>query len=159
LCGRTWGPLKPPGGWLARHARAHSCCSVQLLHAERNRQPYREHRAGTVATVSGGDQGPPGPGEAAPKREPATRTRAQPVALLHAIELVENLLKVAGWNAFALVDHLQINGLAFTPSGDADGGVRRRVFCRVVEQIEQYLFEQHRIEAQHGQVSGNIDLD
>ena len=49
-------------------------------------------------------------------------------------------------------------GRTFPPRSQANIGVARRIFRRVVEQIEQHLLEQHRVERQHRHVRRDFEL-
>ena len=69
------------------------------------------------------------------------------------------MLQVAGRNAVAFIEHLQVDGVPLAPRLDADRRARRGVFRRVVEQIEQGLLEQDGIQRQHRQVGSELHLD
>ncbi len=47
----------------------------------------------------------------------------------------------------------------FAPRRDRNSAVRRRIFQRVVEQIDQNLLQQERVGAHRGDVGRNIDQD
>ena len=77
----------------------------------RDRQADREHGAGAVGAIGGRDRAVHGLDEAARDREPKPGARAHLVAFLRPVELVEDVLEIAGRNAAALVDDLQANGI------------------------------------------------
>ena len=68
------------------------------------RQGDGEDGAGAVGAVAGGDRAAHGLDEAAADREAEAGAGAHPVALLRAVELVEDLLDLVGRDALALVD-------------------------------------------------------
>ena len=45
------------------------------------------------------------------------------------------------------------------PRRDLDAGALRRIFCRIVEKIEQHLLHQHHVEIEHWQIAFEIDFD
>ena len=71
------------------------------------RQRDGEHRARAVGAVAGGDGAAHRLDEAAADRKAQPGARALRSAPLHAVELVEDALEVAGRNAGAFVEHLQ----------------------------------------------------
>ena len=58
----------------------------------------------------------------------------------------------SGGMPLALVDDLQLDAVRLLPALDQHRGRRRGIFGGVVEEIEQHLLEQHRIELEHRQV-------
>lgn len=80
------------------------------------------------------------------------------VALLHAIELVEHALELAGRNAAALVGDSKHHLITLAAALDRDCGLRRGIFGGIVEQIEQHLLEQHGIELEHREIGGQHQL-
>ena len=81
-------------------------------------------RAGAVGPVGRGDRAVHGVDETARDRQPEAGSGAHPVALLRPVELVEDMLQVAGRDAVALIEYLQVDGLALAPRLDADRRVR-----------------------------------
>ena len=112
-----------------------------------------------VGAVGRRDRAVHGLDEAARDREPEAGAGAHLVALLRAVELVEDAAPVGRRNAVALVEDLQRDRIPVAPALDRDRGVGRRIFGGVVEQIEQHLLEQHGVELQHRQVGGELQLD
>ena len=84
------------------HAAASSFCGVA-----RDRQRDREHGAAAVGAVAGDDGAVHGLDEAARNGKPEAGAGPHLIGLLHAIELIENVLEVGRRNAFALVEDLQ----------------------------------------------------
>src|SRR5437763_11233260 len=107
------------------------------------RQPDDQYRAGTVAAVTELYLAALRLDKAAADRQPESGARAAAVLGLDAVEFVEDPFEVARRDARALVDDLDSDRLVLAPRADVDAAVRRRVFGRVVEKIEQHLFEQH----------------
>ena len=80
---------------------------------------------------------------------------------LDAIELVEDALEIGRpvCPAPSSSDLRAARARRRAGAAAAIIGAGRRVFRGIVEQIEQHLLEQHRIEPQHRQVGCEIDLD
>jgi len=74
------------------------------------------------------------------------------------VELVEDALDLLRRNAAALVDDLQLDVSPLLPALDQHRRPGRSVLCGVIEEIEQDLLEQHRIELKHWQVFSDVDL-
>ena len=58
-----------------------------------------------------------------------------------------------------LVENLQRHGSLVAECLDADGGIRFGVLARIVEQVEQHLFEEHRVDPNHGQIRWQVHID
>src|SRR5215470_3517601 len=84
------------------------------------------------------------------KTEPGAR--ALPVAGTHAIEFVEDALQILARNALAFIEDAEQHRCtrALGPQGDGRSG--RRIFRSVVQEIEEDLLKEHRIELDHGQI-------
>ena len=91
--------------------------------------------------------------------KPQAGPRPHLVALLHAEEFLENVRQVGRRNALSFVDDLQRHGGGVPPAADVNGRAGSGVFCCVVEQVEQRLLEQHRINIEHRQVGREAHLD
>ena len=89
---------------------------------------------------------------------PKSGAGANLILLLGAMELVEDAIDLLRRNAATLIDDLQLDGLRLLPALDQHRGLRRCIFGGIVEEIEQHLLEQHRIELEHWQVFGDVDL-
>ncbi len=113
---------------------------------------------GRSVRFAAADRAVQGLDEAARDGQAQPGARAHLVALLHAVELVEDALEVAGGNAVAFVQDLQPDAVAVAPALNADGRIRRRILGGVVEEIEQHLLEQHGIHHHHRQVGADLDL-
>src|SRR5260370_18344994 len=124
-----------------------------------DRRPDRQDRTGAVAPVARDDPSPQRFDKTAADRqtEPCTRTPA--VLRLDTIELVEDPLEI-GWRyPRPLIDDLDLDEFPVAFGSDIDAAAGRGIFRGIVEQIEQYLLEQNRIQAQHRQARLEIDLD
>ena len=112
-----------------------------------------EHGARAVEPVGGRDRAVHGLDEAARDRKAEARAGAHVIALLRAVELVEDALEVVRRNAVAFVEDLQVRRNRRRASSRMRiVGAGGRIFRRVVEEVEQHLLEQHRIELEHRQV-------
>src|SRR5260370_11275023 len=124
-----------------------------------DRHPDRQDCTGAVAPVARDDPSPERFDKTAANRqtEPCTRTPA--VLRLDTIELVEDPLEI-GWRyPRPLIDDLDLDEFPVAFGSDIDAAAGRGIFRGIVEQIEQYLLEQNRIQAQHRQARLEIYLD
>ena len=96
--------------------------------------------------------------KAAGDGKPKPGAGANLVSLGGAMKLLEHMLDLLRRNAAALIDDLQLDRAPLLPAFDAYRRLGRRIFGGVVEEIEQHLLEQHRIELEHRQVGRNLDL-
>src|SRR5688500_4727282 len=94
--------------------------------------------------------------KAARAGEPEDSTRANMIALLRATELIEHAVELIRWNAATFIHDLQRDRAALTHTSDRYRGVTRCIFCGVIQQIEQHLFEQDGVELQHRQVGRQL---
>src|SRR3954447_15106013 len=97
--------------------------------------------------------------EAARDREAEPGAGPYPIALFRPIKLVEDVLEVSGRYAVAFVQHLETDRVLVAPAPDADGVAVGGILSGIVQQVEQRLLEQHRIQLQHGQAGGKLQLD
>src|SRR5205823_9933526 len=67
--------------------------------------------------------------------------------------------EIAGRYPGSLIDHLDLDEFPVPRCTDIDAAAGRRIFRGIVEQIEQHLLEQHRVNAQHRQAWFDVDLD
>src|SRR5882724_2290852 len=125
----------------------------------RDRQRNGEHGAGAVAAVRRRDGAVHGLHEAARDRKSETSAGAHLVTLLGAVELVEDMLQVTGRDAVALVEDLQADRSPVTPALDSDRGAGTGIFRGIVQDVEQYLLEQHGVEVEQRQVRLDCKLD
>jgi hypothetical protein len=91
------------------------------------------------------------------KAEPGARPH--PVALGDAMELVEDALEVGGRDALAFVEDAQLDEPAVAAALDAHRRALGRELRCVVENVEQRLLEEHRIDVDHGEVGLDFELD
>src|SRR5262249_7940605 len=140
-------------------ARPLSCRNFRLLRRLRDGKADRKDSASPVGAVRRHYRALQGLGEATRDCQTQASTRAHLVALPRAIEFVEDALQVGGWNAIAFVSNLQLDGILVTPTLNADGGVRRRVLCSIVQEIEEDLLEQDGIHRYHRQVRAQLHVD
>ena len=77
---------------------------------------------------------------------PKPGSRPHLVALLHPVELVEDVLELGGRNAVALVHDLQADRIHLAPAADADRRPGGRIFRGIVQEIEQHLLEQDGVQ-------------
>ena len=82
-----------------------------------------------------------------------------PILGADAIEFIEDAFEIARRDARPLVDDLDRHALARSARPDIDAAAGRGIFGGVVEDVEQHLLEQDRVEPQHRQVGGNLDFD
>src|SRR6185312_4171394 len=102
--------------------------------------------------------------EAATDRQAETGAGATAILGLHPVKLVEDAFEIARRDARPLVDDLNQNGVApnritGAPSAKLDAAALRGVFGGVIEQVEQDLLEQDRVEKQHRQIRVDADFD
>jgi hypothetical protein len=100
---------------------------------------------------------PVGFDDALANRQPQPRASSLAISALDAIKLVENALTLAHRDAYALIGHLEADRFPVTLSPDVNGRLRGGVFGRILQQIDQHMLGEDKIEAQHGQRW--IDLD
>src|SRR6185312_4128494 len=131
----------------------------QRLPLAGDRQADGKHRARSVQAIGGNDGTVHGLDESARDGEPEAGACAHLVDFLGAVELVEDVLKVAGRNAATFVDDPQGHGTCASPSLNADCRVGGSVFRGVVEQIEQHLLKQYGVEFEHGQIGREFQFD
>src|SRR5205807_9659214 len=115
----------------------------------RDRDANRQDRARTVRTVLRLDATPLGFDKAAANRQPEAGPGAAAILGLNAIELVEDPFEIARRDAGSLIDNLDRDDIPVLPCMQIDAAAGGCVLGRIIEQIEQYLLEQDRIEAQH----------
>src|SRR2546422_693521 len=75
---------------------------------------------------------------------------------LDAIEFLKNMLRISRGQAWPLVSDLDHHGAVRGPGREENRTPRRRVFDRIVEQIDQYLLDQHTIEGHKREVRGQV---
>ena len=83
---------------------------------------------------------------------PKPRAGTPPISAAHAVELVEDVLQIGGRNARPLVQHLHDHMAAVLPRLDGDQRHLPVRTCRIVQQIEQHLLEQHLVQIEHRQI-------
>src|SRR5262245_6363724 len=81
------------------------------------------------------------------------------IPLLYAMKLLKDLIDLLWRDTAALVADLQLDGAVLLPGFDAHRGFGWRIFCGVVEQVEDRLLEQDGIEIKHRQVVGDLDFN
>ena len=110
-----------------------------------------EHRARTVAPVAGNDPPAQGFDKAAADREVKPSAGTSAILRVDAVESVEDAFEIGRRYSRALVDDFDLDELSIAGRPNIDPTAAGRIFCRVIEKIEQHLFEEHGIEAQHRQ--------
>ena len=156
------------GGSAARRRRQ----DLDGVRAHAARHPAGRHSAGTgrrmVKTAPGRSVRLPAeivPPIASTKPRQIARPSPVPapdlVALADAVELVEDALEVRRRNARCPRPSPAARRCHRRPSPAAriESMSGRRVFRGIVEQVEQHLLEQHRVESSIGRSAGKIDLD
>ena len=134
---------------------AHAACSARGPAAGR---VTVKTAPGPVGAVAGDDGAAHRLDEAAADRKAEAGAGAHAVALLHAVELVEDALELVRRDALALVDDAQSDAARAGAAGlDPDGRALGGVFRGVVEQVEQHLLEEHRVDVDHRQVVREVD--
>ena len=83
-------------------------------------------------------------------------SRAAHVFGFATVKLFENTFFLAGRNAGAAVADFDDHGAVFLESGNFEGRTGRRVFGGVLEQIPQYLPEEHVVHKHHGKIFGQV---
>ena len=87
---------------------------------------------------------------------------------LSLVLLILAFIGLAGPHIWAFIEHrrrrgpehdLQDDGAVVDPALQPDGGAGRGVFRGIVEEVEQRLLEQHRIDFQHRQIRRQLELD
>ena len=141
--------------------RTRSCRIASRSAAPGDRHPDGEDRAASVGPVAGGDRAAHRLDEAAADRQPEPGAGAHAVAFPRAVELAEHPLQILRRRCPA-----PRPGPAASPrrrrrptpgSRIGDSGVG--IFGGIVEQVEQHLLEQDRVDPHHRQVGRQIDLD
>ncbi len=94
-------------------------------------------------------------------RQSHSRAVRPPRPFRHAVEGSENPLLLATGNADALVAYRDLQFLVAGGIGDpagrhGNGGVGRRILCRVFQEIGQHLFDLHRVQQGLGEIWGNV---
>ncbi len=128
------------------------------LGADERRQLDGEDGARSVGAVAGGDRAVHRLDEATADRKAKAGAGTPAIGGTNAIELVEDVLQIDGRNARAFVHHLHADTAIVAPGPDRHQRSGRCVFAGVVEQIEQHLLEQYRIDVEHRQVRLQCDL-
>src|ERR1051326_5117866 len=113
----------------------------------RHRNANHQNRAGAVAAVTRSDTAALCLDEAAADRQSEPGPGATPILCLNAVKFVKDAFEVGGGNARPLVDDFDADGPVLTASVYADRAAGRRVFGGVVEQVEQHLLEEDRVDA------------
>src|SRR5437588_777553 len=125
----------------------------------RHRKADRQRRTGAVLPATGLDPPALRLDKAAADRQPETGAGAPAILRLDAIELVEDAFEIARRDARPLIDDLDPGNIAVAPGPQVDAAAGRRIFGGVVEQIEQHLLDEDRVEPQHRQIGGDGDFD
>jgi len=81
-----------------------------------DRQRDGEHGTGTVRSICGDDRAAHRFDKASRNREPKAGSRPHLIALLHAVEFVEDALEIFRRNALTLVQNLEPDFFSFVPS-------------------------------------------
>src|SRR5260370_6275478 len=128
-------------------------------HLRHDRHPDRQHCPGTVTPVARDDPSPQRFDKTAAARQTEASAGTLAILRLDTIELVEDALEIGGRYPGSLIHDLDFDEFPVALGADIDAAAGRGIFRGIVEQIEQYLLEQHRIQAQHRQARLEIDLD
>src|SRR5206468_2503370 len=114
--------------WFALLTTVTSLCRrLRAAHSLHRRQGDREDRTRPVGAVGGADAAMHGLDEASGDGQAEAGARAHPIALLDAVELLEDALQIIDGNAATLVENLNADGARVAPAADADGGLGRSV--------------------------------
>ncbi len=90
---------------------------------------------------------------------PSPGPGAHMVAFRGAVELVEYMLQILRRNTLPLVDDLEADGVDVPPALNADRRAGRRILGRIVQNIEQHLLHQHRVQIERRKVRGERQFD
>src|SRR5437588_7371523 len=125
----------------------------------RYRKVDHQHRTRSVPPIAGFDATTLRLDKASADRQPQPGARATAVLRLNAVELVEDAFEIVRRDARPFIDDLDQGDLAVAPGPQVYAAAGRCIFGGVVEEVEQHLLEQHRIELQHRQIGGDRDFD
>src|SRR5436309_3372054 len=124
-----------------------------------DRHADRQYRTRAVTAVAGDDPSAERLDKAAADRQTEAGAGTPAVLGLDTVEFIEDAFEIAGRYSGSLVDDLDLDEFPVPPCTDIDAAAGRRIFRCIVEQIEQHLLEQHRVNAQHRQAWFDVDLD
>src|SRR6267143_101672 len=110
-----------------------------------HRQGNGEDRARAVPAIARYDRSAHRLDEAAADGEAEPGAGALPVGAPDAVELLEDMREMLGWDAAAFVENLDHQAVALPARPQRDRRAGRRVFPGIVEQIEKDLLEQNEI--------------
>ena len=78
---------------------------------------------------------------------------------MDAIEPFEHQFEIVRRDARSFIEHLQAYVVLRAPCADVNCGTWVGIFGGVVEEIEQNLFEQNRVDLDERQVFGKLELN
>jgi hypothetical protein len=76
-----------------------------------------------------------------------------------AVELLEDLAKMLGRHARPSIGNLDDDGAIFIARGELERATWRRVLVSVLEQVDEYLFNENRVDRDKREVLRESDVD
>ena len=122
-------------------------------------QRDRKYGARSIRTICGADRAPHGLHKSARDSEAQTSTGPNLIKLVGAMKLIENKIDSSGGMPAPSSRTLALDLILLLPRLNAHCCFGRRILCGVVEEIEEDLLEQHRIQLKRGQVGRNLNFD
>src|ERR1019366_2992276 len=161
-CGRTCAsaPRLRPRGPRRRSRSRRLRAGVEDLGAGLMAPFERQREAKRRAPVRAlGDPDAPAVGadDAAADREAEPDPPA--LAFAHAVELLEHALGVLAIDARPAVGDLDLDLALERPRGDVDRRARRRVLRRVLDEVDEHLLDEDRVERHERQVAREVGAD
>jgi hypothetical protein len=125
-------------------------------------QPYgkldREDGSGPIGPVRCLDGAVHRVDKASTDRKTKPGPSAHPVTFANTVEFVEDPLEIVRRNAVAFIQNLKPDKAVILPSANLDDRACGRILCCIVEQVEQHLFEQYRVDPEHRKIGVDLHL-